>query len=77
MGEAEKILIIGPAWVGDMVMTQSLAMVLRARDPAAVVDIVGPPWSVPLVRRFAGRLCLNAQVMRPGSVEEGDAVVLR
>ena len=38
------------------------------QDPAVLRDIV---------RRFAGRLCLNAQVMRPGSVEEGDAVVLR
>jgi heptosyltransferase-2 len=52
MAAAEKILIIGPAWVGDMVMTQSLAMVLRAREPGATIDVVGPPWSVPLVRRM-------------------------
>jgi hypothetical protein len=35
------------------------------QDPAVLRDIV---------RRFAGRLCLNAHVMRPGSVAEGDAV---
>lgn len=29
-----------------------------------------------IVRRFGGRLCLNAQVIRPGSVAEGDAVIL-
>lgn len=48
----EKILIIGPAWVGDMVMTQSLLKVLRAASPAALIDVVGPPWSLPVVARM-------------------------
>ena len=34
------------------------------QDPAVLRDIV---------RRFGGRLCLNAEVIRPGVVEEGDA----
>jgi uncharacterized protein YcbX len=38
------------------------------QDPAALRDIV---------RRFAGRLCLNAQVLRPGYVAEGDVIELR
>lgn len=38
------------------------------QDPGVLRDIV---------HRFAGRLCLNAQVLRPGSVEQGDSVVLR
>ena len=33
MTPGEKILIIGPAWVGDMVMAQSLFKLLRQRDP--------------------------------------------
>jgi hypothetical protein len=37
------------------------------QDPAVLRDIV---------RRFGGRLCLNAHVMRPGHVKEGDAVEL-
>ena len=37
------------------------------QDPGVLRDIV---------RRFGGRLCLNAQVMRPGDVKEGDAVQL-
>jgi heptosyltransferase-2 len=47
-----RILVIGPAWVGDMVMAQSLFMMLRAREPDAIVDVVGPAWSVPLVARM-------------------------
>ena len=52
MTSAETILIIGPAWVGDMVMAQSLFKLLRRKDPAAVIDVVGAPWSVPLVARM-------------------------
>jgi len=45
-------LIIGPAWVGDMVMAQSLFHLLRAQEPEMAIDVVGPPWSVPLVGRM-------------------------
>lgn len=48
----EKILVIGPAWVGDMVMAQSLLKVLRSASPAALIDVVGPPWSLPVVARM-------------------------
>jgi heptosyltransferase-2 len=47
-----KILVIGPAWVGDMVMTQSLLMLLRSAHPQAVIDVVGPPWALPIVARM-------------------------
>ncbi|MDH5274848.1 MAG: lipopolysaccharide heptosyltransferase II [Gammaproteobacteria bacterium] len=45
-------LVIGPAWVGDMVMAQSLFRLLRAQEPDVAIDVVGPPWSVPLVGRM-------------------------
>ena len=35
-----KILVIGPAWVGDMVMAQSLFMCIKAQHPAAVIDVL-------------------------------------
>jgi len=45
-------LIIGPAWVGDMVMAQPLFRELREQEPGMAIDVVGPPWSVPLVGRM-------------------------
>ncbi|MDH5254538.1 MAG: lipopolysaccharide heptosyltransferase II, partial [Gammaproteobacteria bacterium] len=45
-------LIIGPSWVGDMVMAQSLFHLLRGQEPGMAIDVVGPPWSVPLVARM-------------------------
>jgi len=47
-----KILIIGPSWVGDMVMAQSLFKVLRQRNPEAILDVLAPAWSLPLLERM-------------------------
>ena len=44
------VLVIGPAWVGDMVMAQSLFITLQQRG--AVVDVLAPGWSVPLLARM-------------------------
>ncbi len=49
---AERILIVGPAWVGDMVMAQSLFMSLKQHNSAAEIDVVAPAWSVPLLARM-------------------------
>jgi len=46
------ILVVGPSWVGDMVMAQSLFRVLRRRDPAAEIDVLAPGWSLPLLERM-------------------------
>ena len=46
------VLVIGPAWVGDMVMAQSLFMRLKARAPSPAVDVIAPGWSLPLLERM-------------------------
>lgn len=46
------ILIVGPSWIGDMVMAQSLYMALRRRDPEARIDVLAPAWSAPVLRRM-------------------------
>ncbi len=48
----KKILIVGPAWVGDMVMAQSLFMCLKKEDPEAVIDVLAPAWSKALLARM-------------------------
>jgi len=47
-----RILVAGPAWVGDMVMAQSLFITLKQQDPECVIDVVAPAWSVPLLQRM-------------------------
>ncbi|MGB5258609.1 MAG: lipopolysaccharide heptosyltransferase II [Woeseiaceae bacterium] len=45
-------LIVGPSWVGDMVMAQSLFKLLKAEQPARTLDVLAPAWSLPLVARM-------------------------
>jgi heptosyltransferase-2 len=52
VASGERILVVGPAWVGDMVIAQSLFQLLQHLDPAATIDVIGPAWSVPLVARM-------------------------
>jgi heptosyltransferase-2 len=46
------VLVVGPAWVGDMVMAQSLFMRLHQQYPKALIDVVAPAWSEPLLGRM-------------------------
>lgn len=48
----ERILIVGPAWVGDMVMAQSLFISLKQHNPKAEIDVLAPAWSQPLLARM-------------------------
>jgi len=45
-------LIVGPSWVGDMVMAQALFMLLKARAPERAIDVLAPGWSLPIVARM-------------------------
>lgn len=49
----ERILVVGPSWVGDMVMAQSLLMTLKERHPGCWVGVVAPAWSRPILERMA------------------------
>lgn len=44
-----KIFIVGPSWVGDMVMAQSLLIALRRLHPSAQIDVLAPAWSRPII----------------------------
>ncbi|MFT5033860.1 MAG: heptosyltransferase-2 [Bacteroidia bacterium] len=49
---SRRILIIGPSWVGDMVMAQTLFKVLRQQHPDCDIDVLAPRWSLPLLERM-------------------------
>lgn len=52
MNGPRRYLIAGPAWVGDMVMAQSLFITLRRQYPDAIIDVLAPEWSLPLLERM-------------------------
>jgi heptosyltransferase-2 len=52
VSSASKLLVVGPNWVGDMVMAQALYRLLREREPACEIHVVAPPWSLPILERM-------------------------
>ena len=48
----QRLLIVGPAWVGDMVLAQSLFKLLKQSRPDSTLDVLAPGWTVPLLARM-------------------------
>lgn len=69
MAESPTILVIGPRWVGDMVMAQCLFSALKELHPNAAIDVLAPAWAAPLVRRMPE---IRQQIdfpLKPGALE--------
>jgi heptosyltransferase-2 len=50
--EYHKILVVGPSWVGDMVMAQSLFIALKNTHPDCQIDVLAPAWTLSLLERM-------------------------
>ncbi|XAG72901.1 lipopolysaccharide heptosyltransferase II [bacterium 19MO04SH03] len=47
-----KILVIGPSWVGDMVMSQGLYSELKKIYPESTLDVLAPAWCKGILERM-------------------------
>ena len=47
-----KFLIVGPSWVGDAVMAQTLYKILKKDDQDHRIEVLSPDWSLPLLERM-------------------------
>jgi len=47
-----NILVVGPSWVGDTVISQVLLQLLARQHPGAQIDYLAPPWTLPLLARM-------------------------
>lgn len=45
----KKYLIVGPAWVGDMIMSQTLYKFIKEKEPTAIIDVLAPKSTVALL----------------------------
>jgi heptosyltransferase-2 len=50
--QPSRVLVVGPAWIGDMVMAQSLFKALSQKRPGVQIDVMAPTWSAPLLKRM-------------------------
>lgn len=49
---SQKFLVAGPAWVGDMVLAQSLFKLLKQRYPQSRLEVLAPDWTLALLERM-------------------------
>ncbi|HGO5815382.1 TPA: lipopolysaccharide heptosyltransferase II [Mannheimia haemolytica] len=47
-----NILVIGPSWVGDMMMSHALYQQLKVQYPNCQIDVMAPDWCRPLLARM-------------------------
>ena len=52
MAEQPATLVIGPNWIGDMVMAQGLFKALKRAEPSTPIDVAAPAWAAPLLARM-------------------------
>ena len=47
-----KLLIVGPSWVGDAVMAQTLYKLIKEDNQEHKIEVLSPNWSLPLLERM-------------------------
>ncbi len=65
------ILVVGPSWVGDMVMTQALCISIKQQHPDAVIDVLAPAWCGALTARMPQVHALLDSPFGHGAIELG------
>jgi len=73
---AKKYLIVGPSWVGDMVMAQSLFIDIKQREPSAQIDVLAPAWTAAMVDRMPEVTELIAGNFNHGKLSLGERIRL-
>jgi heptosyltransferase-2 len=74
--QTQRFLIVGPAWVGDMVLAQSLFKVLKQRHPDSTLDVLAPRWTLPLLERMPEVDEAIAMDIRHGELRLGERLRL-
>lgn len=70
--EKENFLIVGPSWVGDMVMAQALFIRLKQNHPDCAITVIAPAWAIPVLDRMP-----EVNASQSLSLEHGELGILK
>ena len=48
----KRVLVVAPSWIGDAVLSQPLLMRLKERHQESSIEVVAPPWVMPIYQRM-------------------------
>ena len=69
-----RILIMGPNWVGDMVLAHSLFQIIKQQHPGVLIDVAAPAWTIPLLERMPEVSEAIALPFRHGQLALGERI---
>ncbi len=64
-----RILVVGPSWIGDMVLAQPLFKLLHARHAGLALDVLAPRWTLPPARSHARGQAGDREPLLPRRLE--------
>ena len=67
-----KLLVIGPSWVGDMVMAQALFKTILEQMPNSQIDVIAPSWCLDVTKRMPE---INKGIISP--VKHGELGIMK
>ena len=67
-----RTLIVAPSWVGDAVLSHPLLVRLKEADPEGTIDVLGPPWALPVYRRMPQVAATHALPFGHGELRLGE-----
>jgi heptosyltransferase-2 len=64
-----RTLIVAPSWIGDAVLSHPLLTRLREADPTGSIDVLAPPWVLPVYRRMPQVAAMHALPFGHGDLD--------
>lgn len=67
-----RTLVVAPSWIGDAVLSHPLLVRLKEGDPQGTIDVLAPPWALPVYRRMPQVAATHALPFGHGDLKLGE-----